>query len=587
MNASANKKERGLWLWPGLVALGLQWLLWFALPADLPYAGEIRAMGSLLGGVAVGLWWLTLSRAGWGERLGAAALVLAALALTPLFLHESLATAGRGVIWMIYAFPLLALSFVVWAWRSRGASKGFRRASLLAAVVLPCAVWTPLRTEGLTGAGKAELRWRWSETAEERTLGADSTPASGSPALDPELLGAIRWSGFRGQDRNGSAAGVRLSSDWNVAPPAELWSQPVGPAWSSFASRGELLYTQEQRGEEELVSCYLAGSGELVWRHADPVRFWEANAGAGPRGTPYLHGSLVLTFGGTGILNALDAATGALLWTKDVGEDAAVEVPEWGFASSPLVVDRTGPAGAGAGEEEAGGQPLVIVAAAGRLAAYDLGNGERRWLGPEQGSGYSSPHYAEIAGEPQVLLQNSAGLVALDPADGALLWEHAWTSSGIVQPAVLPGGKILLGSDRKGLCGLRVSRSPEGWQVERLWSSARLKPYFSDFVVHGPHAYGFDGGRLVCVEVDGGKRMWKDGDFGSGQMVLARDSGLLLVLSEEGELALVAADPAGYRELGRVPALAGKTWNHPVLVDDRLYVRNGEEMASFRLPRLP
>ena len=156
-----------------------------------------------------------------------------------------------------------------------------------------------------------------------------------------------------------------------------------------------------------------------------------------------------------------------------------------------------------------------------------------------------------------------------------------------MQPALTADGDILInaiaGTGGVGMRRLAVAHGPGGWTVEERWTSNGLKPYFNDFVVHKGHAFGFDGSILACIDLEDGKRKWKGGRYGNGQLVLLPDQDLLLVLSEEGELALVAATPDQFTELARFPAIEGKTWNHPVLVGDVLLVRNGEEMAAFRL----
>ena len=134
----------------------------------------------------------------------------------------------------------------------------------------------------------------------------------------------------------------------------------------------------------------------------------------------------------------------------------------------------------------------------------------------------------------------------------------------------------------------RSRAASDGWKVEERWTSNGLKPYFNDFVVHNGHAYGFDGNILSCIDLADGKRKWKGGRYGNGQIVLLADQDLLLVISEEGELALVKATPRSVHRAGaKFPAIEGKTWNHPVLVGDLLLVRNGQEMAAFRLPLRP
>ena len=136
-----------------------------------------------------------------------------------------------------------------------------------------------------------------------------------------------------------------------------------------------------------------------------------------------------------------------------------------------------------------------------------------------------------------------------------------------------------------GVQRLAVANGPSGWTVAEVWTSRGLKPYFNDYVVHNDHAFGFDGSILSCIDLADGKRKWKGGRYGNGQLVLLPDQDVLLVLSEEGELALVRASPDQFTELARFKAIEGKTWNHPVLVGDVLLIRNGEEMAAFRLSR--
>ena len=160
-----------------------------------------------------------------------------------------------------------------------------------------------------------------------------------------------------------------------------------------------------------------------------------------------------------------------------------------------------------------------------------------------------------------------------------------WKGFPIVQPALTADGDVLItASGESGMRRIAIAHGPDGWTVEKRWGSNELKPYFNDFVVHEGHAFGFDGRILACIDLEDGKRKWKGGRYGNGQLVLLPDQDLLLVLSDEGELALVRATADQFTEIARFKAIEGKTWNHPVLVGDILLVRNGEEMAAFRLP---
>lgn len=596
---------RPLRLRPGVVLAVLMVLVYVAVPLVAPSESILGMLGAVAAGLLIILWWLFASRAPWVERIGALLVLAAAmLAVRPL-LDPSIAGAGQGIMFYMFAITTFALAIVVASVLGRGMSPTGRRAAMAVSVMLAIGFWTLVRTDGVTGDGNSQFHWRWTPTAEERLLAQTrnepqapvpaATASPEAPAAAPAATAAgsgpektapaavaveaiaaapmrVDWPGFRGPDRDSRVRGVKLATDWTASAPVAIWRRPIGPGWSSFAVGGGLLFTQEQLGDQEVVTAYRAATGEPVWRHRDAARFYESNGGPGPRGTPTLHEGRLYTLGATSILNALDAATGRVIWTRNPAKDHDVATPGWGFTSSPLV----------AGD-------LVIVAASGRLAAYDRATGAPRWTGPAKGGSYSSPQMATIDGVPQVLLSTGTGVISLSPADGSLLWEHAWGDGGaIVQPAVTADGDVLIttitSTGGEGIRRVAVTRDSNGWTARERWTSRGLKPYFNDYVVHEGHAYGFDGSILSCIDLNDGARKWKGGRYGNGQMILLPEQDLILVMSEDGDLVLLAAAADTLTEIAKAPALNAKTWNHPVLVGDMLYTRNGEEMAAFRLP---
>jgi outer membrane protein assembly factor BamB len=220
-----------------------------------------------------------------------------------------------------------------------------------------------------------------------------------------------------------------------------------------------------------------------------------------------------------------------------------------------------------------------------------VATGKPRWRGPSYGGSYSSPQLVTVDGVAQIVQLGGPGAISVSPADGSVLWIHKWSPGAIVQPALTADGDLVINTLGEaagaGTRRLAVAHDASGWKVEERWTSIGLKPYFNDFVVHQGHAYGFDNSILACIDLANGERKWKGGRYGNGQLLLLPEQNLLLVLSEEGELALVAAETDRFKEIARVPAIEGKTWNHPVLVGDTLLVRNGEEMAAFKLAREP
>ena len=576
------KPERRLRLWPGVALIAVLWVLRVAATTG-DFAAWKFLIGMFLGPltILVGLllWWLFASRLRWSDRwliLGTFAAVIAGTLCFLFFADKNFA----GFPLLIYGLPTLVTAWVGWLVVSFFLSWPVRRAGLVLVLVAVGAVCCSLRFDGVNGTFSPEFSWRWIRTPEQKFLAESESMrhVEVPPAAINEQPGD--WSGFRGPRRDSRLPGVRIKTDWGQSPPEALWRHRVGPGWSSFAVVGDRLFTQEQRGADEYVVCYDAASGGEVWAHPDAARFSEMVAGPGPRATPTFHAGRLYTFGASGHLHCLDAASGKSIWYHDVVADAGATTPQWGFASSPLVV-----------------QGVVVVFAGApdgkTLVAYKEENGDLAWtagVGPSSDKAalsYSSPQLATVNGIDQILFATDAGLSGFEPAGGKLLWHHPWVSDGvprIVQPALVGDGDVLIGTGMgKGTRRIRVRREASDWLTEEQWTTHKFKPYFNDFIVLNDHLYGFDGNKFLCIDLKDGSEKWRASGYGNGQVLLLADQELLLVLSEEGDVALVPARPDKHEEICRFKAIEGKSWNHPVVAHGKLFVRNGEEMACFKL----
>jgi outer membrane protein assembly factor BamB len=568
-NMTESVQKKPLRLWPGVILVILQWLLRFVIPYFIPDALAIGIFGGLILGLLIVIWWAFFSRATIIDRVSAIILMIIALMATSQIIDKSIKTGMMGMMFALFSIPVLSLAFVAWAVACRKLSNKFRRLTMVATIIFASGFWALLRTNGMNGEAQHDYEWRWAKTSEERLL--DKTDDKLIPIiLDSALMAEEpQWPGFRGLKRDGIVHGAKIETNWKKNPPVEMWRRPIGPACSSFAVHGILLYTQEQRGEFETVSCYNLNSGQPIWRHGDSTRFWDSHAGAGPRSTPTLSNDRVYTLGATGILNALNAYNGKVIWTRNAAAETKVKIPGWAYTSSPLVIDS-----------------VVIVAIAGQLLAYDINTGKQCWTETDGGESYSSPHLMTLNGVNQILFTNKSGLASYKPSDGKLLWKIKWNGIPILQPAQINESDLLVGqvseSGGTGMVRVEIKNGIGGWTTAELWKSNRFRPYFNDFVIHKGHVYGFEGPALACMEIEKGNRKWKGGRYG-GQLILLADQDLLLVLSEEGDLDLVSATPDQFKEIAQFHALKGKTWNHPVLAGNVLVVRNTDEMAAFRL----
>jgi outer membrane protein assembly factor BamB len=219
------------------------------------------------------------------------------------------------------------------------------------------------------------------------------------------------------------------------------------------------------------------------------------------------------------------------------------------------------------------------------VACHKL-TGEAIWHSLDDEAAYSSPMQVELAGTRQLLVVGETRVTALDLDNGKLLWAFPWVvahgNRNIAQPLLLGRNRVFLSAGYgTGCVALEVTNPGAGYKVRELWRNKNLKNKFSSSVSSAEYIYGLDEDILTCLDARTGARMWKDGRYGYGQVVLASDH--LLILSGAGELALVAARPDAYLEMCRFPAISGKTWNVPAISGGKLLVRNSREMACFDL----
>lgn len=567
-------------LWPGS-------LVQFVLSVAVPVAAA----------VAMAVWWLAFSGIARRDRLATAGVFVAVGVAAVALSHRSLLPLGLA----IYILPMVLTLPVAWLWLTRRAFAGTRRLGTYLALALPLLPAAMIRIDGLSGSFDANISSRWSQSPEDRYLrslgryvaakpsiaSADASSAGDAPgdvlqqSAAPEVpleIGPRDWPGFRGPLRNGTTAGETIRTAWPEDGLPEVWRRPVGPGWSSFAVVGDRLFTQEQRGESEAIVCLDAETGSEIWAYTYPGRFYEMASNAGPRATPTIDRGRLYALGATGKLTALDAASGELLWQTDVAADSGAAIPEWGFAASPLIIDH---------------RTLVVMAGepGDKVIAYDPADGTKRWAALSGGRGYSSPQAMSFGGATHVVVMDSDGALGLDPHSGEVLWRDRWSlpaAGRIVQPLQIGDSAVAIGTGYgMGTRRLKLEQTPEGWNVAEQWTSRHLKPYFNDFVVHEGYLYGFDHEIVTCVDAETGKRQWKKGRYGFGQMLLVPEQDLLVVIGEQGRLVLLPATPekSEVEELASFEALRGKTWNHPVIARGRLYLRNAQEAVCYEIGR--
>ncbi|MCX8157822.1 MAG: PQQ-like beta-propeller repeat protein [Verrucomicrobiae bacterium] len=369
---------------------------------------------------------------------------------------------------------------------------------------------------------------------------------------------AADWPMYRGPRQDGISPEKDWRTQWPEGGPPVAWKAEIGTGFCIVSVSQGRVYTMGNKEETDLVYCFDEASGKELWRYSYPCKLDPRNFEGGPCATPTVAGGRVYTFSRFGHLHALDAATGKVVWSKNVMEDAGAKRPTWGFSGSVLIEGN-----------------LAIVNAGKSGMAFHKDTGALVWKS-EGTCGYSTPVPFNHEGTRAVALFSASSVLAVAVADGRVLWEHPWKTDWDVNAAdpIIVGNKVFISSGYNRGCALLEVK---GNQVRTLWENKNMRNHFANCVLVGDYLYGFDGqtggGSLKCLDFRTGETKWSQSGLTTGGLMVA--GGKLVGLGDRGRLFVAEATPEGYRELARANILdSKKCWTMPVLVNGRLYARN-------------
>ena len=371
------------------------------------------------------------------------------------------------------------------------------------------------------------------------------------------------WTHYRGPTSNGVSAD-KLPMSIPKDGPKQIWKAQVGTGSSSVTVSGERAFTMGNTGGKDVVWCFDAKSGSVVWKHEYALDLDKRMFEGGTAATPTVDGGRVYTVSHQGDLFCLDAATGKQVWYKHYQKDFGGKRPQWGFAGSPTVEGN-----------------LVLLDVGGKGAstvALDKATGATVWKSGDDEAGYASPVVATVAGKRTVVMFKAGHVVGLDVKDGRELWRGAWKTSYDVNAAtpLIVGDKIMVSSGYGSGCALF---EVAGGGASERWRNKNIKSHINSPAAFQGHAYGFDGqagsgAPLTCIDFASGAVKWQEKGVGGGSLVVA--DGKLICLTEKGELVIAEASPGGFRPVSRSQVLGKRCWVQPAYANGRVFCRNND-----------
>ena len=390
-------------------------------------------------------------------------------------------------------------------------------------------------------------------------------------------VAAQEWPQWGGPDRNFTLPARALATSWPDGGPPREWAQRLGPGHSGIVVSGGTLYTSYRDGQKEVLVAHHAASGGFKWRHELPAKLWKGfnpQFGSGPHSTPLVSDGRIFVVSVRALVVCLRASDGEVIWSHDLWQQHQAEPTDRGYASSPLAYSGT-----------------VIVPAAGRgLVALDAASGEVRWKNLElPNNAFSSPIIAEIGGRDQLIAFLGAEVAGVDPENGRVLWRHPHRTEyniNAMTPLVGEDGLVFVSSAYDGGSrALQVVAGAGDATVEELWHDRRLQIHHGTAVRIGETIIGSSGdfgpAFLMGVDARTGEVRFKTRGFAKANVLRVGDA--LLILDEDGVLALAGLSGDDLVIRARAQILSPRSWTAPTLVGTTLFLRDQKEIVALDL----
>jgi outer membrane protein assembly factor BamB len=398
--------------------------------------------------------------------------------------------------------------------------------------------------------------------------------AYGPPAAAP----GDRWQQWRGPSRSGVLTADQAPAAW----PATLkrgWSAPAGEGYSSPIADETRVFVHGRRDPDETVSAIDLASGTVAWTrsYGAPTEKnpYAKTMAKGPYSTPLVADGRLFTLGTTAILSAWNTSTGALIWRRDFSARIDTSKLFCGTAMSPLLT-RHG---------------LVIHVGddrGGTIITVDPVTGKDKWTTTVAGPGYASPIDLTIADTPQIVTLTTKSVIGVTPATGSLLWEFPFNdewNENIVTPIPMPDGIIVSGV-RQGTRRLVIVKNGPQFSVKEAWHTPDVAMYMSSPVLARGTLFGHSTkrkGQFVALDPEGGAIRWSTEGRNATSAAVVAAGAHLLYLTTEGQMIVAPLDATKFEEQRRYPVAESATYAHPIVLRDRIIVRDQSTVTSWTL----